>query len=273
MKTELILCFGLALLWGFVSADENSAQEVVFKRNMEGPFLLNCTLSGDKVRWFKNGTEVLEAEFMKFVKESDIHSIKFLKPRTTDIGSYTCESADPSVRSSTQEIRVTMEPYVNKFSSSSNVVEGEKLRVTCMVSGFPTPIVEWRKAKTEEQSVEENWDKVNPDGRFDLEDGNGNADSILVISDAMMEDRAMYMCYAWNELGSANSTVLIRVIDKYAALWPFLGICAEVIVLCAVIFIFERRRMKKMDNEAENEQANNSKHVVNAKDSDVRNRK
>lgn len=84
------------------------------------------------------------------------------------------------------------------------------------------------------------------------------------------------------------------ITDKYAALWPFLGICAEVIVLCAVIFIFERRRSKKMADEAENNEQNNSyanvnlkllldflliiiyiarKHVVNAKDSDVRNRK
>ena len=44
--------------------------------------------------------------------------------------------------------------------------------------------------------------------------------------------------------------------DKYAALWPFLGICAEVIVLCAVIFLFERRRTKKQFEEADNEQNN-----------------
>lgn len=271
MKSNLILLFGLALLWGFVSADENGSQDVVFKRNMEGAFLLNCTLPGNQVRWFKNGTQLAETETMKFIKENEVHSIKFTKPRTTDIGSYTCETADPSVRTSSQEIRVSMEPYVSKFTSSSNVVEGEKLRVTCTVTGYPTPIVEWRRGD-EGQSVEETWKKVVPDGHFDLDESNGYADSILIINDAKMEDRAEYMCYAWNELGSSNSTVLIRVIDKYAALWPFLGICAEVIVLCAVIFIFERRRSKKMADESENEQ-NNSKHVVNAKDSDVRNRK
>ena len=51
---------------------------------------------------------------------------------------------------------------------------------------------------------------------------------------------------------------MITLTDKYAALWPFLGICAEVIVLCAVIFIFERRRSKKMADEAENNEQNNS---------------
>lgn len=48
-----------------------------------------------------------ETETMKFIKENEVHSIKFTKPRTTDIGSYTCETADPSVRTSSQEIRVS----------------------------------------------------------------------------------------------------------------------------------------------------------------------
>jgi hypothetical protein len=34
------------------------------------------------------------------------------------------------------------------------------------------------------------------------------------------------------------------VTDKLAALWPFLGICAEVFVLCAIILIYEKKRNK-----------------------------
>lgn len=32
--------------------------------------------------------------------------------------------------------------------------------------------------------------------------------------------------------------------DKLGALWPFLGIVAEVIILCTIIFMYERRRVK-----------------------------
>ena len=39
------------------------------------------------------------------------------------------------------------------------------------------------------------------------------------------------------------------VTDKYAALWPFLGICAEVLILCIIIFIYEKRRATKMAQE------------------------
>lgn len=37
---------------------------------------------------------------------------------------------------------------------------------------------------------------------------------------------------------------LLRVKDKLAALWPFLGICAEVFILCTIILIYEKRRNK-----------------------------
>lgn len=42
----------------------------------------------------------------------------------------------------------------------------------------------------------------------------------------------------------AESEGLLRVKDKLAALWPFLGICAEVFVLCTIILIYEKRRNK-----------------------------
>lgn len=40
-----------------------------------------------------------------------------------------------------------------------------------------------------------------------------------------------------------------RVADKLAAVWPFLGICAEVAILCSIIFIFEKRRNRRMEDE------------------------
>ena len=42
--------------------------------------------------------------------------------------------------------------------------------------------------------------------------------------------------------------------DKLAALWPFLGICAEVLILCTIIFIYEKRRNKRLEEEASREE-------------------
>jgi len=40
-----------------------------------------------------------------------------------------------------------------------------------------------------------------------------------------------------------------------AAVWPFLGICAEVAILCTIIFIYEKRRNKRLEEEATREEA------------------
>jgi hypothetical protein len=41
----------------------------------------------------------------------------------------------------------------------------------------------------------------------------------------------------------------LYISDKLAALWPFLGIVAEVIVLCVIILVYEKRRSKKLEEE------------------------
>jgi len=60
----------------------------------------------------------------------------------------------------------------------------------------------------------------------------------------------------------SESAFFVRVRDKYAALWPFLGIVAEVIVICIVIFICERRRAANAKDdldEDEDDAQNNGK--------------
>lgn len=42
---------------------------------------------------------------------------------------------------------------------------------------------------------------------------------------------------------------------KLAALWPFLGICAEVFVLCAIILIYEKKRNKQEMEDSDTDQS------------------
>jgi len=48
---------------------------------------------------------------------------------------------------------------------------------------------------------------------------------------------------------------LCVVADKFAALWPFLGVCVEVFILCAVIFLYERKQSKQLEKKVEKEEA------------------
>lgn len=80
-------------------------------------------------------------------------------------------------------------------------------------------------------------------------------ESVLKIEDAKYEDRAIYQCEASNDMKDvANTQIMVRVKDKYAALYPFVGIVAEVIVLCLIIFICEKRRASKEVVEDEEEE-------------------
>eukprot|EP00088_Acartia_fossae_P021623 TRINITY_DN23007_c0_g1_i11.p1 TRINITY_DN23007_c0_g1~~TRINITY_DN23007_c0_g1_i11.p1 ORF type:complete len:314 (-),score=88.10 TRINITY_DN23007_c0_g1_i11:204-1145(-) len=84
--------------------------------------------------------------------------------------------------------------------------------------------------------------------------------SELKIENAQMEDRAVYVCRAIaKEFENDEDLVcseshnceevftLLRVKDPLAAVWPFIGIVAEVVILCLVIFFCEKR---KKDEEA-----------------------
>lgn len=42
--------------------------------------------------------------------------------------------------------------------------------------------------------------------------------------------------------GTSQAAITLRVRNRFAALWPFLGIVAEVLVLVTIIFIYEKRR-------------------------------
>ena len=74
--------------------------------------------------------------------------------------------------------------------------------------------------------------------------------SKLTIDHVLLSDKGTYYCNGTNSVminagvDPASSDGLVRIKGKLAALWPFLGICAEVFILCAIILIYEKRRNK-----------------------------
>lgn len=69
------------------------------------------------------------------------------------------------------------------------------------------------------------------------------AQSELHLLDLDLEaDPGQYVCNGTNTEGTGQATITLRVRHRFAALWPFLGIVAEVLVLVTVIFIYEKRR-------------------------------
>ena len=81
---------------------------------------------------------------------------------------------------------------------------------------------------------------------------NGIINGTMVIRNLNQDDRGMYTCNLTNHPSLLFSTsTSLRVKDMYAALWPFLGIIAEVVILCIVILIFEKRNSKAEYDDSE----------------------
>lgn len=70
-------------------------------------------------------------------------------------------------------------------------------------------------------------------------------ESQLYIKSATYSHRAHYICMVDRTSSTSQPLrVLVRVKDRLAALWPFIGILGEVITLCTVIFVYESKRTK-----------------------------
>nr|KAG5699539.1 hypothetical protein BaRGS_033735 [Batillaria attramentaria] len=146
-------------------------------------------------------------------------------------------------------------PFVIPFDKSKNLVQEERLDVRCKVLGYPTPTITWFKDDIEIQADDEG-------SRYKLAEDNGHPNAQLKIDSVDFDDAGNYKCVASAEHimfdepdmsmpvpANASETILVRVKDKLAALWPFLGIVAEVVILCTIIFIYEKKRNKDAANE------------------------
>lgn len=147
----------------------------------------------------------------------------------------------------------TARPII-KLGTSVSVVEGEKLVIVCAGLLMPGAKITWTFAGKTYNSSE---------GRVRLtrdEERKINR-AILNVDNIEMSDGGNVTCsaaYDWADPDPnhrASATTLLRVKDKLAALWPFLGICAEVVVLCAIILIYEKKRNKAELEESDTDQS------------------
>jgi len=125
------------------------------------------------------------------------------------------------------------------------------------------------KKKTEETTTPKPFEE-----RVSIEVGrneDGNQFSVFKIANAQIEDRAVYMCQAIaaesqdlvdyeceDEGFCEEGETIMRVKDPLAAIWPFAGIVIEVVVLCLVIFICERRKKDEDKDDMDDGYAGNN---------------
>uniref|UniRef100_A0A663N271 Basigin n=1 Tax=Athene cunicularia TaxID=194338 RepID=A0A663N271_ATHCN len=134
----------------------------------------------------------------------------------------------------TGQVNISVSPQVMAYKKSEHGNEGDTGVLTCKNPSFP-PVSFWAWYRNGHELI------VNGSGRYIIK-SSGNKTELRILKLNIEEDTGDYHCNATNSYGSGSAVVNLRVRSRLAALWPFLGIVAEVLVLVTIIFIYEKRR-------------------------------
>lgn len=151
------------------------------------------------------------------------------------------------------DTKITAKPLAH-LADSTSVVEGEKLHLVCGGKLSPGIKVAWTFG---DQNYTRSMGRV----KIAKDQERGIYGAVLIVDNIEMNDRGHIICrvsYNWSDPvpeHSSEAETFLRVKDKLAALWPFLGICAEVVILCAIILIYEKKRNKAELEESDTDQS------------------
>ncbi|XP_055544837.1 uncharacterized protein LOC129729934 isoform X2 [Wyeomyia smithii] len=213
----------------------------------------NVTKEGYDLSWSKDGKNVSDVVSLKDRYRILNEERKFIISRSleSDAGTYTCSVL---ALNASRTFNVVANVFV-KFESTeigkTNMVEGEQLSLHCIAFGT-NPKISWIIGN---KTYTTGTDHIHLD-----EDDKGVENARLTIEAVAMSDYMDYTCEARNNATEftgrlAHATITVRIRGKYAALYVFLGIIAEVVVLCAIILICERRRNKTEVEESDTDQS------------------
>ncbi|XP_047470229.1 basigin-like [Penaeus chinensis] len=228
------------------------------------PLSLTCiqNLTNVDTVWTKNGETVTENDHIKLFKNATLYIASAME---SDLGEYTCE---PHSQDEVKVFNVVQLKLHKELPKSTTVLENDKLALSCQVEGNPPPTVQWLK------NGELMEDSINSTRLVFSENEHKIPNASLLIKPILKSDIGNYICLIKQYSLQLNTTTEVRVKDIYAALWPFLAIVAEVIILCVIIFIYEKRRIKANFDDSDSDPAPDQKSVADHnKDAEVRQRK
>ncbi|NXD85908.1 BASI protein, partial [Halcyon senegalensis] len=203
--------------------------------SLSGKLILTCNMTAphptiDGHEW-THGDKVLQTD----TETSPFTSYTIEGKMEEHSGVYECVYKSSPVI--TGQVNVSVPPQVTAYKKSEHGNEGDTGVLTCKSSSFP-PVSTWvwyKNGQAVSAAI------INGSGRYIVK-SSGNKTELRILKLNIEEDTGDYHCNATNSYGTRSAVVNLRVRSRLAALWPFLGIVAEVLVLVTIIFIYEKRR-------------------------------
>ncbi|ESO99755.1 hypothetical protein LOTGIDRAFT_173543 [Lottia gigantea] len=161
-----------------------------------------------EVVWYHGDIKLIPSERINIKESKSVYRLIIQDALTTDSGEYRCQATNQHGQSSSScELKVKekipagcMAPEFTQKLVNMTITEGSRARLECMVSGSPTPQIEWYKDRKRIDSDRRCRMKMEDDGFC-----------VLSIQEAMIDDSGSFMCRAINEAGTASTEAIIRI--------------------------------------------------------------
>lgn len=236
--------------------------------------------------------EVIQVEEGRITIDAEKKELVITNVQKSDMGKYRCKMGEDKIIKAWEVTDLTFRLKQMKKSYSRSIGENtDQEDLTCKIKGDAKVVFTWYERPEGEDDKTKNIKICKNDvcdvARYSVVLSNNGQGSTLLLDKVNTTDRKIYTCrVVKKEMESDDiksedctkavpcfeSESLLRVKDPLAAVWPFIGIVIEVVLLCIIIFFCERRRDSKEAEEMDEDEGYNGNNA-NTSNSNIRQRK
>ncbi|XP_064483352.1 hemicentin-2-like [Ornithodoros turicata] len=190
--------------------------------------------------WWKGHT-LLEPNSRVIITD-DSTTVLINSPMAKDADNYTCSSRTSNDSAVIQvRYKVYCELDLDESTEPSYWIEGSQAKLAVVTTGVPQPSIVWFKDNV----------SLNEGERVRLVDHQNLSNGMILVHSVVKADRGIYTCHASNGEDEDRMNVKVRVRNRYAAVYPFAGICVELAILLTIIFVSEFLNRKREEDPPE----------------------